>query len=99
MQDKRLHYFVAVRHMRDHVSHIVLRGPDKSGTKHQSQVSGLHLEIMSELRSHLSPLRTRDTSLLTVNVLVPYFFQSDLQLSSGGPPGTLGCDNNDLVGH
>lgn len=43
MQDERLHYFVSVRHVGDHVGHVVLGGPDQSGTEHQGQVPGLHL--------------------------------------------------------
>lgn len=44
MQDQSLHYFVAVRHVGDHVRHVVLRCPHQSGTEHQSQVPWLHLE-------------------------------------------------------
>lgn len=43
MQDERLHYFVSVGHVGDHVGHVVLGRPDQSGTEHQGQVSWLHL--------------------------------------------------------
>lgn len=41
--NERLHNFVAVRHVGDHVCHVVLWGPDKSGAKHQRQITRLHL--------------------------------------------------------
>lgn len=43
VQDKCLHYFVSVGHVGDHVGHVVLGRPHKSGTEHQGQVSRLHL--------------------------------------------------------
>ena len=44
MLDEGLHDFVAVWHVRHHVGHVVLGCPHQRGAKHQSQVSGLHLQ-------------------------------------------------------
>lgn len=43
--DECLHYLVAIGHVSHHVFHVVLRCPDQSRPKHQSQVTGLHLRI------------------------------------------------------
>lgn len=43
MQDECFDDLVTVGHVRDHVSHVVLRRADESGPKHQSQVPRLHL--------------------------------------------------------
>lgn len=41
--DKVLHYLALVRHVIDHVGHVVLGGSDERGTKHDRQVTRLHL--------------------------------------------------------
>ena len=43
MLDERFYYLVAVRHVCDHIFHVVLRRPDQSRPEHQSQVTRLHL--------------------------------------------------------
>lgn len=41
--DKVLNYLALVWHVIDHVGHVVLRRSDKRGTKHDCQVTRLHL--------------------------------------------------------
>lgn len=48
MLDERFHYLVAVRHVRDHVFHVVLGRPDQRRPEHQGQVPGLHLNTAAE---------------------------------------------------
>ena len=43
MLDESLYYLVAVRHVCDHVLHVVLGRPDQSRPEHQGQVPRLHL--------------------------------------------------------
>lgn len=57
MQNQRLHYFVSVRHVSDHVGHVVLWRPHQGRTKHQGQVSGLHLRIKPQWSHVLSDWR------------------------------------------
>lgn len=42
--DQRLHYLVLVGHVGHHVGHVVLGGSHQSGSEHDGQVSGLHLD-------------------------------------------------------
>lgn len=42
--DQVLHYLALVWHVIDHVGHVVLRRSDQCGTKHDRQVTRLHLE-------------------------------------------------------
>lgn len=55
MLDERLHYLVAVWHVSNHVFHVVLRRPDQSWPKHQSQVTRFHLDT-GHTRVHTNPL-------------------------------------------
>lgn len=41
--NESLNDFVLIRHVRDHVRHVVFRGSDKSWAKHNGQVTWLHL--------------------------------------------------------
>lgn len=41
--DKVLNYLALVRHVIDHVGHVVLRGSDERWTQHDRQVARLHL--------------------------------------------------------
>lgn len=45
--DKVLNDLALVWHVIDHVGHVVLRGSDKCGTKHNCQVTRLHLKRQS----------------------------------------------------
>lgn len=43
MQNERLHDLVAVRHVSDHIGHVVLGRAHKRGAEHEGQVPGFHL--------------------------------------------------------
>lgn len=41
--DEVLNYLALIRHVIDHVGHVVLRGSDQRWTEHNRQVARLHL--------------------------------------------------------
>lgn len=98
MLNERLHYLVAVGHVRDHVLHVVLRGPDQRRSKHQSQVTRLHLESRRGwvlTNQNIQKTKTKSRSKFSHT---PCFCLSGRLQFSGVQPEISECESSDLEG-